>query len=74
MRIENRVLPSGPTILDEVANAAFWLGAMIGISEKYADIKHNIGFHDVMDNFGKSARYGIDSKFTWMNDEKIKRG
>ena len=28
LRIENRVLPSGPTVVDEVANAALWLGLM----------------------------------------------
>ena len=28
LRIENRVLPSGPTPADEVANAAFWLGLL----------------------------------------------
>ena len=30
LRIENRVLPAGPTILDEVANAAFWFGLLSG--------------------------------------------
>ena len=30
LRIENRVLPSGPTIIDSVANAAFWLGCNDG--------------------------------------------
>ena len=30
LRIENRILPAGPTILDEVANAAFWFGLLVG--------------------------------------------
>ena len=29
LRIESRMFPSGPTILDQVANSAFWLGLMI---------------------------------------------
>ena len=71
LRIENRVLPSGPTVLDEVANAAFWLGCMVQMHDDVGDIRHKIGFEDVFDNFSKAAKFGIDSKFTWMYDQKI---
>jgi len=71
LRIENRVLPSGPTVLDEMANAAFWLGAMVGYSSEMDNLQQNFSYADVRDNFGKAARYGIDSKFTWKNDSKI---
>jgi CBS domain-containing protein len=71
LRIENRVLPAGPTIIDEVANTAFWLGAMIGIANKHEDIRDLIEWENVRDNFSKAARFGIDTKFTWFNDKKI---
>jgi CBS domain-containing protein len=71
LRIENRVLPSGPTVLDEAANAALWLGAMIQMHHDVGDIRHHMSFEDVYDNFSKAAKFGIDSKFTWMNDNKI---
>ena len=71
LRIENRVIPAGPTVLDEVANAAFWLGAMVGMADKYDDIRKEISWADVRDNFGKAARFGIDSNFTWYKDKKI---
>ena len=71
LRIENRVIPAGPTVLDEVANAAFWLGAMVGMGDKYDDITKEISWADVRDNFGKAARFGIDSNFTWFKDKKI---
>jgi len=71
LRIENRVLPSGPTVLDEVANASFWLGAMVGMSMEVDDIREKMAFVDARDNFGKAAQFGIDSKFTWWNDEKV---
>jgi CBS domain-containing protein/gamma-glutamylcysteine synthetase len=71
LRIENRVLPSGPTVLDEVANAALWLGCMVQMHDDVGDIRNKIGFEDVFDNFGKAAKFGIDSKFTWMFDQKI---
>lgn len=71
LRIENRVIPSGPTVLDEVANAAFWLGAMAGMDDQYKDITKHISWEDVRDNFGKAAQFGIDTKFTWLKDKKI---
>ena len=71
LRIENRVFPSGPSILDEMANTAFWLGAMKGMNEAYPDIRNFMSFADVRDNFGKSARFGIDTKFTWTGDKKV---
>jgi CBS domain-containing protein len=35
------------------------------------DVKNEMSFEDAKDNFGKAAKFGIDSKFTWFNDEKI---
>ncbi len=71
IRIENRILPSGPTVIDEVANACFWLGCMIGLSMEVDDIRDRMSFVDARDNFGKAAKFGIDSKFTWFYDQKI---
>ena len=71
LRIENRVIPAGPTVIDEVANAAFWLGTMIGMADKVNDIRDHISWADVRDNFGKAARFGIDSNFTWFKDKKM---
>jgi len=71
LRIENRVLPAGPTVTDEIANAALWLGAVTGCTQEWGDIRRKMSWEDVRDNFGKAARFGIDSKFTWFKDKKI---
>ena len=71
LRIENRVLPAGPTTTDAAANAAFWLGAMIGMGHEYKDIRDRVSWEDVRDNFMKAAQFGIDSNFNWFNDKKI---
>ncbi len=71
LRIENRVLPAGPTPVDSTANAALWLGAMIGMQLHYPDITKKLSFDDARDNFIKSAKFGIDSTFNWFNDKKI---
>ena len=71
LRIENRVIPAGPSVADETANAAFWLGAMMGLSESMDDVTQKMSFADTRDNFTKASRYGLDSKFTWFGDSKF---
>ncbi len=71
LRIECRVLPSGPTVVDEMASAAFWLGAMTGLALQHDDIRKQMSFADASDNFVKASRTGIDSNFTWFKDKKI---
>jgi CBS domain-containing protein/gamma-glutamylcysteine synthetase len=71
LRIENRVLPAGPSVLDQTANAAFWLGSMVGMEKHLDDITKEMTYEDVRDNFIKAAKFGVDSKFTWFKDKKI---
>lgn len=71
LRIENRIFPAGPTVLDEMANMAFWLGAMVGMRSEYGNPRQKMSFEDVRDNFGKATRFGIDSNFTWFKDRKV---
>jgi CBS domain-containing protein len=71
LRIENRILPSGPTIKDEMANSCFWLGLMVGMADQVDDIRNKINYADVHDNFEKAVRYGVDSTFTWYGDKKV---
>jgi CBS domain-containing protein len=71
MRIENRVLPAGPTVQDEIANAAFWLGAVIGMTKEYGDIRNLISFEQAYDNFNKAAKFGIEAQFSWLGHKKI---
>ncbi len=71
LRIECRVLPAGPTVIDSTANAAFWLGLMVGYAAKFDDIREHISFEDIRDNFDKAAKFGFDTKYTWFNDQKV---
>ncbi len=65
LRIENRVLPAGPTVLDEVANAAFFFGLMSSISKEYGDVADRMAFDDAKANFMAAARYGLDAQLRW---------
>lgn len=65
LRIENRVLPSGPTVLDEMANAAFWFGLMISVSKAHPDIGSVMDFDDARGNFLAAARQGLGAPIKW---------
>jgi CBS domain-containing protein len=66
LRIENRVLPSGPSVLDEVANAAFWFGLVSGLASELADVRTEIPFDAVRTNFVAAARHGLDAHLAWL--------
>jgi CBS domain-containing protein len=65
LRIENRVLPSGPTVLDEVANAAFFFGMMAALAEDETPIHKLMSFEDAKTNFFSAARDGLKAPMTW---------
>ncbi|HEU0253477.1 MAG TPA: glutamate-cysteine ligase family protein, partial [Pyrinomonadaceae bacterium] len=65
LRIENRVLPSGPTVRDEVANAAFFCGLMLSLPAEYGEIARLMSFDDAKTNFFAAARHGLDAQFKW---------
>lgn len=69
-RIENRYLASGPTIPDQVANAAFWFGLMSGMPDEYRKLPEKFEFDDAKTNFLKAARDGLDNKFQWFDNKK----
>jgi len=71
LRIENRVIPAGPTVLDEIANAAFFYGMMTGMSAQVDDIRDHLRFADVKSNFLAAARDGIRAQMNWFNDTHL---
>ncbi len=71
LRIENRVIPSGPTVLDEVANAAFFFGMMARLSRSVGDIRKHFNFSDVKANFMAAAREGLRAQMIWFDDEQM---
>jgi len=68
LRIENRYVPSGPSIKDEIANALFWVGMMKGMPDDYKNIWTKIPFIDAKSNFLNAARTGLDTYFNWFGE------
>lgn len=71
LRIENRVLPAGPSLVDEVANAAFFFGLMSALSNELGDPADELPFEYARNNFFAAARYGLDAQFRWFDDKTL---
>lgn len=65
LRIENRYIPSGPSVLDEMANFAFWVGVMRGRPKKFDDMASVMDFREAKSNFIKAARSGRNAVMCW---------
>ena len=71
LRIENRVMPAGPTVLDEVANGALWFGAMVEMAARGEDVTTRIDFDQAGANFYTAAREGLSAQFLWLDGEDV---
>ena len=71
LRIENRILPAGPSLRDEVANAAFWYGLLAGASREYGDIRTRLDFDRAQENFLAAARLGLRARFAWIDRDDV---
>ncbi len=71
LRIEARAFPAGPSIADEVANAAFFFGLLSGMTGEYSDIRKLSTFEDAKDNFFMAARHGLKAQFTWIGNRRV---
>jgi CBS domain-containing protein/gamma-glutamylcysteine synthetase len=71
LRIENRLMPAGPSTIDEIANGAFWSGLMIELNARELDVTNRLDFDQAGANFYTAAREGIGSHFTWLDGEDI---
>jgi CBS domain-containing protein/gamma-glutamyl:cysteine ligase YbdK (ATP-grasp superfamily) len=67
LRIENRALPSGPTVVDEIANAALFAGLMVSLPNEYGDVAKVMSFDDAKTNFFAAARHGLNAQFNWID-------
>ncbi len=71
LRIENRLFPAGPSVIDEVANAALWLGLMNAFDDEHTDVTKDLEFDEAKSNFILVSRNGLDTELCWYKGKKI---
>jgi gamma-glutamyl:cysteine ligase YbdK (ATP-grasp superfamily) len=65
LRVENRVLPAGPSVADTVANAAFYYGLVRALAEAQRPIWTQMSFATAAENLHAAARHGIEAQLYW---------
>ncbi|MDI3388127.1 glutamate--cysteine ligase [Streptomyces sp. B-S-A8] len=65
LRVENRVLPAGPTVADVIANAAFYYGIVRALAEDARPVWSRLPFASAERNFDAACRYGIEAELEW---------
>ena len=57
LRIEHRAIPAGPSIIDTVANAAFFTGMMANLVDSTTPPEQNLSFAQTQKNFYEAAQF-----------------
>ncbi|MBY8882356.1 glutamate-cysteine ligase family protein [Actinacidiphila acidipaludis] len=65
LRVENRVLPAGPTVTDVLANAAFYYGVVRSLAEASRPLWHRLPFDAAAANFDAACRDGVNATLHW---------
>ncbi|MHA6626761.1 glutamate--cysteine ligase [Pseudonocardia sichuanensis] len=65
VRVENRVLPAGPTVVDMVANALFFYGLLRTLVEAERPLWSMMSFEAAEENFTTAARHGLEGPLYW---------
>ena len=65
LRVENRVLPAGPTVVDTMANAAFFAGLVRALANQDRPLWTQMSFQAAHENFVAGIRGGIEAEVYW---------
>ena len=70
IRIEHRVVPSGPSVVDAIANAAFYYGLAVYLISADEPPEKKLPFDQARDNFYAAAKSGLDAQSIWLDGNK----
>jgi gamma-glutamyl:cysteine ligase YbdK (ATP-grasp superfamily) len=70
LRIENRVVPGGPTVVDVIANAAFFFGITQALMTAEDPPEKQLPFATARDNFYATAQHGLDAHIDWFGEKR----
>jgi hypothetical protein len=65
LRVENRVLPAGPTVADVMANAAFYYGLIRALADEQRPVWTQMSFATAAENLQEGARQGLEARLYW---------
>lgn len=72
LRIEHRTIPAGPSVVDSIANAALFFGAVEAMQKEFLAPEKQLSFETARANFYNAAKYGLNASVTWLGGKKVK--
>ncbi|MEF8751023.1 MAG: glutamate--cysteine ligase [Candidatus Accumulibacter necessarius] len=70
LRVEQRVMPAGPSIIDMIANAAFYYGVLRMLTTQTVAPESQLPFAVASDNFYRAARDGLAAQLHWLGGRR----
>jgi hypothetical protein len=70
LRLEHRVVPAGPSIIDTIANAALFYGLIEALVQDPVPFESCLPFAIARENFYSAAREGLGAKIRWLDDRE----
>lgn len=67
LRVEHRVVPAGPSVVDAIANAALYFGAVHSLSREATPPERQVSFLAAKASFYAAAREGLTAEITWLD-------
>ncbi len=71
LRIEHRVVPAGPTVVDMIANLALFYGAVHSLATQPLVPEHQMSFEIARANFYAAAQYGLEAEVEWLDHRRL---
>jgi len=69
LRIEHRIMPAGPSVIDMMANAAFYFGTAHMLAQQVSNAEAALPFSKARENFYTAAKFGLDAEITWFDGQ-----
>ena len=70
LRLENRITPAGPTVIDMIANSAFLIGLILHLSKMETPPESLLPFETARSNFYAAAKWGFAAKVEWLDGRR----
>ena len=74
IRIEHRTPAAGPSVIDMIANAAFYYGLVKNLADERQTGGADLTFAQAKDNFYQAARHGPEAHVVWFDEHKLRLG
>ncbi len=71
IRLEHRVVPAGPSLVDIIANSVFFYGVLEALVQQKSVIAQQLPFYAAKNNFYLAAKKGLKSRLLWLDGKEI---